>query len=498
MPVSRSRGPGCNRRRVAMLPANARMTPWTSPGSTSPISTSSRRLPARRCSPSCGARRPVWWHEPTAHTPDGEGLLVGAHARRVHGRDPRSGHVLVGDRRRPPVRRHDDPRPAGRRDDAQHDGRPAPSARAPAREQGPDAAHDRAARSRSSGAGPRGSSTTRSRAGTCDFVDRGRGRAADAGDLHPAWASPRPIATSSSSGSSTASTSRTTARRSRPPTTSRTRPRAMFEYGTRLIAEKRAHPGRRHALGRVQRDAARRGSAAAHRPGAAVLLQPAVGRGRRHDAQRDRGRDRRAHGVSRPARGAPRRPGRDADRRSRRSCAGRIPPRTTGAPRRARSSSAATRSRAGDKVVFWEASANRDELVFAEPFRFDVRRQPNPHLGFGHGVHHCLGASLARLEIRVVMTELLARVGTIELDRAGRVDAQQQAHRDPAAAGAADARGDRRDGSAAGTGRVREGRSSRTPPCACRCRRPAARRTRRSPTFPRGPTTSGPCRGTRG
>jgi cytochrome P450 len=70
---------------------------------------------------------------------------------------------------------------------------------------------------------------------------------------------------------------------------------------------------------------------------------------------------------------------------------------------------------AGDKVVFWEASANRDELVFAEPFRFDVRRQPNPHLGFGHGVHHCLGANLARLEIRVVLTELLARVGDIAL-----------------------------------------------------------------------------------
>jgi len=69
----------------------------------------------------------------------------------------------------------------------------------------------------------------------------------------------------------------------------------------------------------------------------------------------------------------------------------------------------------GDKVVFWEASANRDELVFAEPFRFDARRQPNPHLGFGHGVHHCLGASLARLEIRVVLTELLARAGRIEL-----------------------------------------------------------------------------------
>ncbi|MDQ1509720.1 MAG: hypothetical protein QOG50_1564, partial [Actinomycetota bacterium] len=76
---------------------------------------------------------------------------------------------------------------------------------------------------------------------------------------------------------------------------------------------------------------------------------------------------------------------------------------------------AGNRISAGDKVVFWEASANRDELVFEDPFRFDVRRQPNPHLGFGHGVHHCLGANLARLEIRVVLTELLERVAAIEL-----------------------------------------------------------------------------------
>jgi cytochrome P450 len=76
---------------------------------------------------------------------------------------------------------------------------------------------------------------------------------------------------------------------------------------------------------------------------------------------------------------------------------------------------AGNRIEPGDKVVFWEASANRDELVFDDPFRFDVRRHPNPHLGFGHGVHHCLGANLARLEIRVVLTELLARVGAIEL-----------------------------------------------------------------------------------
>ena len=63
----------------------------------------------------------------------------------------------------------------------------------------------------------------------------------------------------------------------------------------------------------------------------------------------------------------------------------------------------------------WWASANRDEDVFDEPFRFDVRRDPNPHLAFGHGTHFCLGANLARLEIRLVLTALLDRVASIEL-----------------------------------------------------------------------------------
>jgi len=72
--------------------------------------------------------------------------------------------------------------------------------------------------------------------------------------------------------------------------------------------------------------------------------------------------------------------------------------------------------RAGDKVTHWYPSANRDEAVFADPARFDVRRDPNPHLSFGHGVHHCLGASLARSEIRIVLEELLPRVAEIELD----------------------------------------------------------------------------------
>jgi cytochrome P450 len=64
---------------------------------------------------------------------------------------------------------------------------------------------------------------------------------------------------------------------------------------------------------------------------------------------------------------------------------------------------------AGQKVQVWEGSANRDAAVFADPNVFDIGRKPNPHLGFGQGVHYCLGANLARLELRVLFEELLAR-----------------------------------------------------------------------------------------
>ena len=74
-------------------------------------------------------------------------------------------------------------------------------------------------------------------------------------------------------------------------------------------------------------------------------------------------------------------------------------------------------SRAGDKVTFWEMSANRDERAFADPFRFDVGRQPNPHLGFGWGTHFCLGAGLARLEIKVLLDLLVER--GVRIERAG-------------------------------------------------------------------------------
>ncbi len=73
--------------------------------------------------------------------------------------------------------------------------------------------------------------------------------------------------------------------------------------------------------------------------------------------------------------------------------------------------------RAGDKVVVSFTSANRDEAVFADPDRFDLRRQPNPHLAFGHGPHFCLGAHLARTQMRALFSEVLAR--TSELSYAG-------------------------------------------------------------------------------
>lgn len=70
---------------------------------------------------------------------------------------------------------------------------------------------------------------------------------------------------------------------------------------------------------------------------------------------------------------------------------------------------------AGQKVQIWEGSANRDSSVFVDPDVFDVTRSPNPHLGFGQGVHYCLGAHLARLELRVLFEELLGRFTTVTL-----------------------------------------------------------------------------------
>ena len=69
----------------------------------------------------------------------------------------------------------------------------------------------------------------------------------------------------------------------------------------------------------------------------------------------------------------------------------------------------------GDKVTIWEMSANRDAVVFDNPFIFDITRRPNRHIGFGFGAHVCLGAGLARLEIKIAIEELLHRVEHFEL-----------------------------------------------------------------------------------
>jgi len=72
------------------------------------------------------------------------------------------------------------------------------------------------------------------------------------------------------------------------------------------------------------------------------------------------------------------------------------------------------RMRAGDRAILWYISANRDPETFPEPDRFDPLRHPNPHLAFGAGRHVCLGAWLARLEVRVTFEELFRRIRAVE------------------------------------------------------------------------------------
>ena len=71
---------------------------------------------------------------------------------------------------------------------------------------------------------------------------------------------------------------------------------------------------------------------------------------------------------------------------------------------------------AGDNLVLFYLSANRDETVFDDPYRFDVRRSPNPHLAFGGGgPHTCLGAALARVELKILFRELFRLLPDIEV-----------------------------------------------------------------------------------
>lgn len=74
-----------------------------------------------------------------------------------------------------------------------------------------------------------------------------------------------------------------------------------------------------------------------------------------------------------------------------------------------------TKLRKGEELAMFYGSANRDEHVFDDPFRFDITRDPNPHLGFGTGEHFCLGAHVARLSSRALFLELARRIESIEL-----------------------------------------------------------------------------------
>jgi cytochrome P450 len=70
---------------------------------------------------------------------------------------------------------------------------------------------------------------------------------------------------------------------------------------------------------------------------------------------------------------------------------------------------------AGKLVLAMVASANRDPRQFPDAARFDITRDPNPHLAFGHGIHSCIGAALARMEARIVLTDILSRLKSMEL-----------------------------------------------------------------------------------
>jgi cytochrome P450 len=76
-----------------------------------------------------------------------------------------------------------------------------------------------------------------------------------------------------------------------------------------------------------------------------------------------------------------------------------------------------TRIRRGDKVLLWFISGDYDERQFTDPFRFDTARSPNPHLAFGlRSPHKCIGEHLARVEIRVLLEELLPRLANVSLN----------------------------------------------------------------------------------
>jgi cytochrome P450 len=83
---------------------------------------------------------------------------------------------------------------------------------------------------------------------------------------------------------------------------------------------------------------------------------------------------------------------------------------------------AGQRIEAGQSLIVWIGSANYDETHFVDPERFDIRRSPNRHLGFGVGIHFCVGAPLARLEARIAVGQLLERLPKLERDPSATIE----------------------------------------------------------------------------
>lgn len=77
---------------------------------------------------------------------------------------------------------------------------------------------------------------------------------------------------------------------------------------------------------------------------------------------------------------------------------------------------------AGQLVILWIAAANRDAARFSDPDRFDVHRNSTGHLSFGHGIHFCIGAALARLETKIALNALLDRYQEIAVDNTGPIE----------------------------------------------------------------------------
>ena len=72
-------------------------------------------------------------------------------------------------------------------------------------------------------------------------------------------------------------------------------------------------------------------------------------------------------------------------------------------------------------MVPWYTSANRDETVFENAYEFNIFRQKNPHIAFGHGIHHCLGAALARMELRTIFLALVERLRGKRVEPVGEI-----------------------------------------------------------------------------